>query len=90
MIANGNFYEAAEQFHVSQSAVSQQIKKLDVNLLDRHNRTFRSLCRLSSEDMFKIVTGQDYMPVDVIGEQVWFDTTVFRIPLVRNREPVFF
>ena len=40
MIANGNFYEAAEQFHVSQSAVSQQIKKLDVNLLDRHNRTF--------------------------------------------------
>lgn len=24
----------------SESAVSQQIKKLDVNLLDRHNRTF--------------------------------------------------
>ena len=86
MIANGNFYEAAEQFHVSQSAVSQQIKKLDVNLLDRHNRTFS----LTVQIMFKIVTGQDYMPVDVIGEQVWFDTTVFRIPLVRNREPVFF
>lgn len=28
------------------------------------------------------------MPIDVIGEQVWFDTTVFRIPLVRNGEPV--
>lgn len=44
VIENGNFYEAAEQCHVSQSAISQQIKKLedelDVKLLDRHNRTF--------------------------------------------------
>ena len=40
----GNFYAAAEKCHVSQSAISQQIKKLedelDVKLLDRHNRTF--------------------------------------------------
>lgn len=28
------------------------------------------------------------MPVDVIGEQVWFDTTVSRIPLVRKSEPI--
>lgn len=44
VIENGNFYEAAEQCHVSQSAISQQIKKLedelDIKLLDRHNRTF--------------------------------------------------
>ena len=44
VIENGNFYEAAEQCHVSQSAISQQIKKLedelDVQLLERHNRTF--------------------------------------------------
>jgi len=44
VIENGNFYEAAEQCHVSQSAISQQIKKLeeelDVKLLERHNRTF--------------------------------------------------
>lgn len=44
IIENGNFYEAAEQCHVSQSAISQQIKKLeeelDVKLLERHNRTF--------------------------------------------------
>lgn len=40
------------------------------------------------EARLKIVTGQGYMPVDVIGEQMWFDTTVFRIPLVRNGEPV--
>ena len=44
VIENGNFYMAAEQCHVSQSAVSQQIKKLEeelgVNLLERHNRTF--------------------------------------------------
>lgn len=44
VIETGNFYEAAEQCHVSQSAISQQIKKLeeelDVKLLDRHNRTF--------------------------------------------------
>ncbi len=40
------------------------------------------------EARLKIVTGQGYMPVDVIGEQIWFDTTVFRIPLVRNGESV--
>lgn len=44
VIENGNFYEAAEQCHVSQSAISQQIKKLEdelgVQLLERHNRTF--------------------------------------------------
>lgn len=40
----GSFYAAAEKCHVSQSAISQQIKKLEdelgVQLLDRHNRTF--------------------------------------------------
>lgn len=40
----GNFYTAAEKCYVSQSAISQQIKKLEdelgVRLLDRHNRTF--------------------------------------------------
>lgn len=44
VIACGNFYLAAEQCHVSQSAISQQIKKLEdelgVKLLERHNRTF--------------------------------------------------
>lgn len=39
-----NFYLAAEQCNVSQSAISQQIKKLEdelgVKLLERHNRTF--------------------------------------------------
>lgn len=40
----GSFYAAAEKCHVSQSAISQQIKKLEdelgVKLLERHNRTF--------------------------------------------------
>ena len=40
----GSFYAAAEKCIVSQSAISQQIKKLEdelgVKLLDRHNRTF--------------------------------------------------
>lgn len=44
VIETGNFYRAAEKCHVSQSAISQQIKKLEeelgVKLLDRHNRTF--------------------------------------------------
>lgn len=44
VIENGNFYRAAEQCHVSQSAISQQIKKLEeelgISLLVRHNRTF--------------------------------------------------
>ena len=36
----------------------------------------------------KIATGQGFMPVDVIGEQQWFDTAVSRIPLMRNGEQV--
>ena len=35
-----------------------------------------------------IVTGQGYLPVDVLGEQAWFDTAVRRIPLVRGGVPV--
>jgi DNA-binding transcriptional LysR family regulator len=34
----------------------------------------------------KIITGQGYLPVDVIGEEAWFDTAVSRIPLTRNGE----
>lgn len=40
------------------------------------------------EARLKIITGQGYMPVDVIGNQEWFDSTIDRIPLVRNGEPV--
>lgn len=44
IVEAGNFYQAAEKCSVSQSAISQQIKKLEqelgVKLLDRHNRTF--------------------------------------------------
>ncbi len=40
------------------------------------------------EARLKIITGQGYMPVDVIGEQIWFDTSVCRIPLTRNNQPV--
>ena len=44
VIEQGNFYLAAEQCHVSQSAISQQIRKLEeelgAKLLERHNRTF--------------------------------------------------
>lgn len=37
----------------------------------------------------KVITGQGYLPVDVIGEETWFDTAVSRIPLTRNGEPVY-
>lgn len=44
VVEEGNFYSAAESCNISQSAISQQIKKLEdeigVKLLDRHNRTF--------------------------------------------------
>lgn len=40
------------------------------------------------EARLKIITGQGYMPVDVIGNQAWFDSTIERVPLVRNGEPV--
>lgn len=36
----------------------------------------------------KIVTGQGYLPVDVIGDEVWFDTAVSRIPLTMHGEPI--
>lgn len=40
------------------------------------------------EARLKIITGQGYMPVDVIGDPVWSDSTIDRIPLVRNGDPV--
>lgn len=44
VVEKGNFYLAAEACHISQSAISQQIKKLEdelgVELIKRHNRTF--------------------------------------------------
>lgn len=40
------------------------------------------------EARLMIITGQGYMPVDVIGEQEWHDPSVKRIPLLRNGEPV--
>ncbi len=40
------------------------------------------------EARLKIITGQGYMPVDIIGNQAWFDTTIARIPLVRQGSPV--
>ena len=40
------------------------------------------------EARLKIITGQGYMPVDVIGNQSWFDSAINRIPLVRNGAPV--
>lgn len=40
------------------------------------------------EARLKIITGQVYMPVDVIGEQIWFDTAVCRIPLTRNNQSI--
>ena len=40
------------------------------------------------EARLKIITGQGYMPVDVIGEQSWQDATIARLALVRNGEPV--
>lgn len=42
----------------------------------------------TQEARLKIITGQGYMPVDVIGAPVWFDTAVSRLPLYRNGEPV--
>lgn len=40
------------------------------------------------EARLKIITGQGYMPVDVIGNQAWANSTIERVPLVRNGEPV--
>ena len=40
------------------------------------------------EARLKIITGQGYMPVDVIGNQAWANSTIERVPLVRNGEPI--
>ena len=165
VIEQGNFYLAAEQCHVSQSAISQQIRKLEEELyhgmengsidlaLNDQRRAFsdaynneilaesrlyielssknplsrlenlessnlknipciliinpagqkeeqeyyESIIGLKGEFLFadtvqearlKIITGKGYLPVDIIGEHVWFDTAVSRIPLVRKGTPV--
>lgn len=36
----------------------------------------------------KIVTGQGFLPVDIIGDEAWFDTSVSLIPLTRNGETI--
>lgn len=36
----------------------------------------------------KIVTGQGFLPVDVIGDEAWFDTAVSRLPLTRHGDPI--
>lgn len=44
VVRHNSFSEAAEECHISQSAISQQIKALEqelgVQLLERHNRSF--------------------------------------------------
>ena len=44
VVRNNSFSEAAEECHISQSAISQQIKALEqelgFSLLERHNRKF--------------------------------------------------
>ncbi len=35
-----------------------------------------------------IITGQGYLPVDVFGNEGWFDTSVSRIPLTRKGKPI--
>lgn len=40
------------------------------------------------EARLMLITEQGYMPLDVIGEQEWFDSAVKRILLTRNREPI--
>ena len=44
VIENGNFYDAAEQCHVSQSAVSQQIKKLEDELDYGYENSKKTVC----------------------------------------------
>ena len=40
------------------------------------------------EGRLKIISAQGYMPIDVLGKQEWFDTSIKRIPLVRNGETI--
>ena len=40
------------------------------------------------EGRLKIISTQGYMPIDVLGKQEWFDTSIKRIPLVRNGETI--
>lgn len=70
------------------AAASQREEEMDY---------YRKIVGLQGEFIFadsvqdarlKIITGQGYLPVDVIGEETWFDTAVSRIPLTRNCEPI--
>ncbi len=68
VVEKGNFYLAADKCHISQSAISQQIIKLEeelgVKLLERHNRTF-SLTQAGEHFYRKslVITGDIDRPV---------------------------
>ena len=64
---------------------------------EEERRYYEEIVGIHSEFLFsdslqearlRIITGQGYLPVDVIGEQEWFDTSVSRIPLMRNGSPI--
>ncbi len=40
------------------------------------------------EARLKIVMGQGYMPIDIIGDKAWTDSAISRILLVRKSEPI--
>lgn len=72
VVRHGSFTEAAEECHISQSAISQQIKALEhelgVQLLERHNRTF-SLTRAG--EYFCDKTRNVIMELDKICEDTY-------------------
>ncbi len=76
---------------------TQCILVTNVNSRDEERQYYEKIVGLRCNYIFsetqqdarlKISTGQGFMPVDVIGEQQWFDTAVSRIPLLRNGEQV--
>ena len=96
-ISSRNSLSKLKEIEIDDLKNMQCILVKNVNSRDEERQYYEKIVGLRCNYIFsetqqdarlKISTGQGFMPVDVIGEQKWFDTAVSRIPLLRNGEQV--
>lgn len=96
-ISNRNPLSRLEAIELSELKNTPCILVINPACQQEEQEYYRDIIGIKGEFLFadsiqearlKIITGQGYMPVDVIGSQTWFDSATGRIPLVRNGEPV--
>ena len=96
-ISAANPLSKLKQIEVADLENSPCILVVNPNAKEEEQKYYSEIVGLNSDFIYAdslqdarlmIVTGQGYVPVDVIKKQEWFDSSVKRIPLLRNGEPV--